>query len=167
MMRRASPGHHLPVDIKAQWVRTSWTKSSRGAPAATQRNAAPAAFVLPAIAPTLVHQVLMDENDGFQAHESVRRLDPEEVSLTIADDRLRVELIANPFGMPRRWRRPPAVRLAQGEWLRWQINYRFVYPSSGTWTYRLDTLNLAYGQVAPDTFLSTPTHYTDEQAPLR
>ncbi len=45
--------------------------------------------------------------------------------------------------MPRGWRRLPAVRLSPGQWLRWQINYRFAYPTalSGGWTYRLDTLS--------------------------
>jgi hypothetical protein len=111
----------------------------------------------------------MREQDGFVAHESTQYLEPdsEDVALTCTDDRLRVELAATPFGMPRRWRRPPAVRLARGEWVRWQINYRFVGSSGGDWTYRLDTLNLAYGQVAANTFLGVPTHSVDERGPLR
>lgn len=157
------------VDVLAQWVRTSWTKSSRGGPAASRRNAVPVAFVLPALTQPLVHEVLMREQDGFVAHESTQYLEPdsEDVALTCTDDRLRVELAVTPFGMPRRWRRPPAVRLARGEWVRWQINYRFVGSSGGDWTYRLDTLNLAYGQVAANTFLGAPTHSVDERGPLR
>ncbi|WP_326797038.1 hypothetical protein [Streptomyces sp. NBC_01808] len=80
---------------------------------------------------------------------------------------LRVELVVTPFGMPRRWRRPPAVRLARGEWLRWQVNYRFAGTHGDEWTYRLDTLNIAYGPTATDLFLSTPTHSVDELATLR
>jgi hypothetical protein len=127
------------------------------------------AFVLPALTPPLVHEVLMREQDGFVAQDSVQHVAPssEDVSLTSTDDRLRVELMVTPFGNPRRWRRPPAARLARGEWVRWQINYRFVESSSGDWTYRLDTLNLAYGQVAANTFLGVPTHIVDERGPLR
>ncbi|MFF7705387.1 hypothetical protein [Streptomyces lydicus] len=64
--------------------------------------------------------------------------------------------------------RPPAVRLAPGQWVRWQLNYRF---SSMTgmqdWSYWLDTFNIAYGPANADVFLSTPTVFVDEQGPLR
>jgi hypothetical protein len=33
-----------PMEAVVQWVRTSWTKRSRGEPGAARRNAAPAAF---------------------------------------------------------------------------------------------------------------------------
>ncbi|MFE1443640.1 hypothetical protein [Streptomyces sp. NPDC058739] len=89
------------------------------------------------------------------------------VLLREVDGLLRVQLVATPFGMPRRWRRPPAVRLARGEWLRWQINYRFTGPCGGEWTYRLDTLNIAHGHARPDLFLGTPTRYVNELASLR
>ena len=72
-----------------------------------------------------------------------------------ADGRLRVELVVTPFGMPRRWRRPPAVRLSRSEWVRWQVNYRFPYESG--WSYRLDTLNLAYSLESSDVFTGVPT----------
>lgn len=84
----------------------------------------------------------------------------------VADGRLRVELVATPFGMPRRWRRPPAVWLRPGEWVRWQINYRFT-DFDGDWNYRLDTLNLAHGEVAANTFPGTPARVVDERSSLR
>jgi hypothetical protein len=37
----------------------------------------------------------------------------------------------------------------------------------GEWVYRLDTLNVAYGPVAPDAFLSVPARYIKELASLR
>ncbi|MFJ1560592.1 hypothetical protein [Streptomyces mirabilis] len=89
------------------------------------------------------------------------------VLLREVDGLLRVQLVATPFGMPRRWRRPPAVRLARGEWLRWQINYRFTGSSGGEWAYRLDTLNIVHGPARPDLFLGTPTRYVNELASLR
>ena len=64
------------------------------------------------------------------------------------------------------WRLPPAVRLAFGQWLRWQVNYRFG-GSSDDWWYRLDTLNILYGRGPADVFLSEPDRYVNELASLR
>jgi len=70
--------------------------------------------------------------------------------------------------MPRRWRRPPAVRLVRDEWLRWQVNYRFGSSWGGDWTYRLDTLNLIHGPAGSrDVFLGEPTCYVSELGSLR
>lgn len=154
-----------------QLVSTSWTKQSRGGAAATRRNAAPIAFPLPALPPPFTHEVLIREHDGFQPQFTIREGLPESapdpaIHLEEADGRLRVQLNLTPFGTPRRWRRPPARRLAHGDWLRWQINYRFE-DSNGEWTYRLDTLNIAYGPTPADLFLGTPTHHVDELASLR
>jgi hypothetical protein len=156
------------VEVVAQWVRTSWTTASRGGTAAARRNAVPVAFVLPVVTPPVTHDVRLRERDDFVAHEVVQEAepDPEDVLLRWSDDRLRVELVATPFGMPRRWRRPPAVWLRPGEWVRWQINYRFT-DHDGDWTYRLDTLSLAHGPVATNTFLGTPTRVVDERSSLR
>jgi len=50
-------------------------------------------------------------------------------------------------------------------WVRWRVNYRF--PDEDSWSYRLDTLNLAYGPVPSDVFMGTPTLSVDERASLR
>jgi hypothetical protein len=154
-----------------QWVRTSWTKASRGGPTAARRNAAPIAFPLPAAVGPLVHEVVMREEKNFAPHAEHRVGIPaeHEVELRLVDDRLRVMLVANAWGMPRRNRRPPAVLLKPGEWLRWQINYRFSgsRPWGHQWSYRLDTLNIANGPVALDAFLGEPRHLVDERAFLR
>jgi hypothetical protein len=159
------------VDVLAQWVRTSWTKQSRGGPAAARRNAAPVGFALPTGRRPIVHSVAMHESRAFQPEESVFDGEPDrtEVILQERDGRLRVELVVDPFAAPRRVRRPPAVWLDRGEWVRWQINYRFSWPMTrgGEWHYRLDTLNLAYGLAATDAFLSDPPRYVDERASLR
>lgn len=68
--------------------------------------------------------------------------------------------------MPRRQSRPPAVLLAAGEWVRRQINYTFVGSCGGAWSYRLDTLNLAHGQVSAESFLGDPDYYVDERGYL-
>lgn len=159
------------VDVVIQRIRTSWTKQSRGGPEAAIRNAAPVAFPLPSVTPPFVHEVWMREAEDFQPRFEIRAglpgsADDAGVFLRPEDDgRLRVQPAVTPFGIPRRTRRPPAVRLVQGEWLRWQINYRFAY--GGAWTYRLDTLNIANGTVPEVLFMGAPTHHVDELTGLR
>jgi hypothetical protein len=157
------------VDAIVQVVRTSWTKRSRGGLEAARRNAAPEGLVLPTTRPPLVHEVLIDEAVGFEPREVARGelAAVELVQLRLEHGLLRVQCPVTPWGMPRRWRRPPAVRLAPGEWLRWQVNYRFAGSCGGDWSYRLDTLNVAHGPVAPEVFLGVPTRHVDERAGLR
>lgn len=164
---------HESVDVIIQWVRTWWTKESRGGPAAAVRNAVPAGFTLPPTASPFVHEVTVRESEGFQPHFDTRT----GLSTTAAEagmflklersGRLKVQLIPAAFGIPHRRRRPPAVRLEQGEWLRWQINYRFVRLSGGAWTYRLDTLNIVNGPSPTTVFTGTPSRHVDERAALR
>lgn len=111
----------------------------------------------------------MSERDGFEPHESER--DVRQVGLSLRDegDRLRVLARVEPlFGLPPRPRRPPAVRLASGQWVRWQLNYRFSSAAGiRDWSYRLDTFNVAFGPVDPNVFLSEPTVLVDECGPVR
>ena len=160
------------MEVVVQWVRTSWTKQSRAEPGAGRRSAAPAGFLLPRVQPPFVHQVTMGEDDGFQPHFTVHQGLPGTgpgcgVLLDEDNGLIRVQLTVTPFGMPRRWRRPPAVRIAPGDWLRWQVNYRFAGTGDGDWTYRLDTVNVACGLAAAEVFLGVPTRYVNELAPLR
>ena len=167
----AATMHNDRVEAVVQWVRTSWTRHSRGGVAATRRNAAPVAFLLPGEPAPFIHEVTMRESDEFRPQAAVRTGlpgDSDPVFLEEEDGLLRVQLIVTPFGMPRRWRRPPALRLARGEWVRWQVNYRFSHSWEGDWTYRLDTLNLVHGPAGPrDLFLGGPTYHVSELAPLR
>lgn len=118
------------VEVVAQWVRTSWTKRSRGGDAAARRNAVPACFPLPTVGAPLVHEVLMHEHEDFRPHGQTRTELPaaDGVDLRQFGDRLRVQLVPSVWMMPRRDRRPPAIYLHRGQWVRWQINYR----TSGT-----------------------------------
>jgi len=113
----------------------------------------------------------MWERDEFKPRAAIRAGlpgDDDPVFLQEANGLLRVQLTVTPFGMPRRWRRPPAVRLACGEWVRWQVNYRFSNSWEDDWTYRLDTLNLLYGPAGSrDLFLGEPTYTVSELASLR
>lgn len=155
------------VDVIAQLVRTKWTKRSRGGAGAARRNATPTAFLLPSVHPPLTHTVVMDERDGFEPAESLEYARPDNAIVLLKEvyGRLRVHPgAAN--GLPQRKRRPPAVWLAHGEWIQWQVNYRFSGYSI-EWIYRLDTWNIAYGEAKPDTFTTgTPTRYVDERARL-
>jgi hypothetical protein len=152
------------MDVVAQWVRTSWTTLSRGGAEATRRNAVPVAFTLPEPGSPLSHEVVADEWTRFAPRWRVWHAEPErdDVELTEEDGALRVHLVPAPFGRPTRWRRPPAVRLAAGQWVRWRINYRFPAMCCGDPTYRQDTLNLAYGRVSTTVFHGKPTRCVDE-----
>jgi hypothetical protein len=131
----------------------------------------PIAFSLPEQPLSFVHDVAMRERDEFKPHAAVRPGLPgadDPVLLREEDGVLRVQLTVTQSGMPRRWRRPPAVRLARGEWLRWQVNYRFGSSWGGDWTYRLDTLNLVHGRPGSrDLFLGKPSYYVNELGSLR
>ncbi|MFC6885566.1 MULTISPECIES: hypothetical protein [Actinomadura] len=160
------------METVVQWVRTSWTKRSRGHPGADRRNAAPTSFRLPSMRAPFVHEVFLNERDDFRPRFEARPGLPDRstgcgVSLREEDGLLLVELVASPYGMPRRWRRPPVVRVADGEWLRWSINYRFAGTNGGEWSYRLDTFNVAHGTTSADVFLGAPTRHVDELAALR
>ncbi|MFE4450667.1 hypothetical protein [Streptomyces sp. NPDC056796] len=157
------------MDVTVQWIRTSWTKESRGGEAAARRNAVPAGFRLPPVPPSAAHVVRLHERDGFAPHESQQSLREVDVQLRERDGRLRVLPRVQPlFGLPPRPRRPPAVRLAPGQWVRWQLNYRFSSAAGVRgWSYWLDTFNIAYGPAAADVFLSPPTVLVDERGPVR
>lgn len=136
------------VDIVAQWVRVSWTKRSRGGSAAALRNAVPVAFPLPEIVAPLTHGVVVREWENFEPKSSAQHPTPDKshVSLRQEDDRLRVALLVYRYGVTeqRLRRRPPTVRLTDGDRLRWQINYRFIRASyGGEWIYQLDSGNVS------------------------
>ncbi|WP_055633446.1 hypothetical protein [Streptomyces griseoruber] len=156
------------MDAVVQWVCTSWTKKSRGGSEAGCRNAAPTAFLLPPGMSAGLHEVAMRESDSFEPRTQVRDLSAPGTILREADGLLRVDPPeVSMFAMPRRNRRPPAVRLAPGQWLRWQINYRFVGHCDGAWSYQLETFNILYGSATPDVFLGMPTRNVDERRSLR
>jgi hypothetical protein len=113
--------------------------------------------------------VLMREADDFRPTETVEDLAAVDVSLHATDGRLRVlPRVSRLFGLPPRPRRPPAVRLVPGQWVRWQLNYRFSSAAGmADWSYWLDTFNIAYGPVDPEAFLGTPDHVVDERGPVR
>ncbi|MFD6493479.1 hypothetical protein ACFV99_23735 [Streptomyces sp. NPDC059944] len=156
------------MDVVVQRIRTSWTKKSRGGPGAARRNAAPTAFSSPPRFNATFHEVAMRESDSFEPHVQVRDLSAPGTILREVDGLLRVDPPeVSMFAMPRRDRRPPAVRLAPGQWLQWQINHRFVGRCDGAWSYRLETFNIVYGSAARDVFLGAPTRRVDERRSLR
>ncbi len=154
------------MDVVAQRVRTTWTKRSRGGPAAATRNRVPVAFPLPDGA--RLHEVHVDESTGFVPRFERRTLDElDGVRLRETDGGLSVQLELAPMSWPVREWRPAPVHLRSGEWLRRQINYRFgsTCECSAQWRYQLDRLNLAYGAVPG--FAGTPARTVIERGDLR
>ncbi|MCG8923776.1 hypothetical protein [Lentzea sp. CC55] len=157
------------MDVVVQWVRTEWTKRSRGAPESVKRNSVPVGFALPHREPA-VHEVRLREWEDFApvwSPES-REVDRVHVMLREEDGVLAVQLHDTMMATPHRKVRPSPVRLSPGEWVRWQINHRWARPRDGGWNYLLTTLNLAYGPIG-DTklFLGRPTRHVDERTHLR
>ncbi|ANZ36178.1 hypothetical protein BBK82_08990 [Lentzea guizhouensis] len=160
------------MDVVVQVVRISWTRLSRGGDTAALRNAAPVGFPLHGNG-FGVTEVRLHESGAFVPEWGPVRSDDRgevrDLSLKEEDGRLRVLVRDNPFYAPRRDRRPPAVRIPRGEWVRWQINHRFGGCACGSeWVYELVTMNVAYGVVRdPGVFLGEPTKFVDERAWLR
>lgn len=153
-----------------QRIRTSWTKRSRGCPDASRRNAAPVGLALPVIRADLLHEVTIDEVGGFiPSAVTGDTNDLNDIDLDLTNGRLRVYCRIDQYGRPQGDRRPPAVRINVGEWLRWQVNYRFGQAClcGNDWSYRLDTVNVALAPAAPDLFLGPPTRHVDERIRLR
>jgi hypothetical protein len=160
----------VDVDVMAQLIRITWTKRSRGGSAAARRNSAPIAFPLPADGAPLLHEIDMAERDDFHPRSSVRRElpDPGQVAMHEAGRLLSIELRPVPGTNPARWYRGSMVLLRPGQWLRWQINYRISGHCDGEWSYRLDTLNLAYRPGGAATaFAGVPARFLDERTNLR
>ncbi|MFF3889919.1 hypothetical protein [Streptomyces sp. NPDC001914] len=156
------------MDAVVQRVSTSWTKKSRGGSEAARRNAAPTAFLLPPGLRSGLHEVAMLESESFEPRTQVRDLSEPGTILREVDGLLRVDPPeVSMFSMPRRDRRPPAVRLALGQWLQWHVNHRFVGRCEGAWSYRLETFNILYGAAMPDVFLGVPSRRVDERRHLR
>ncbi|MFJ8965970.1 hypothetical protein ACIRG5_41930 [Lentzea sp. NPDC102401] len=157
------------MDVTVQWVHISWTKRSRGGIAATRRNAVPIGFVVPDASTPFAHLVTMSEQHDFQPSDTITDVTSVDVSLREAGGRLRVLPRISPlFAQPPRPRRPPAVWLAPGQWVRWHLNYRFSSASGmQDWSYWLDTFNIAYGSVEDDVFVGAPSRLVDERGPVR
>ncbi|WP_063798897.1 hypothetical protein [Nocardia sp. NRRL S-836] len=163
------------MDAVVQVVRTSWTKSSRGGNEAAVRNSAPVGFPLGGTGPGVTEVRLREENGFAPEWGSVRadfwdanRWTVGDLSLKEQDGRLRVFVDDDKHYAPRRRRRPTAVRIRAGEWVRWQINHRYAGCACGSqWRYSLVTVNVAYGVRDVGVFLGEPTKLVDERAWLR
>ncbi|WP_430780018.1 hypothetical protein [Actinoplanes sp. G11-F43] len=157
-----------------QWVTTEWTRISRGGRGAALRSSVPQGFRLPSPRRGGVHEVKITERNDFEPVETVGAEPPERepgltrsgLRLVRADKGVRVELLLARHGAPSRPRRPPAVWLGPGEWLRWQVNYRMSGPLNEG-GYRQDTLNIAVGSADPELFFGEPTRHIDERGLLR
>lgn len=155
------------IDVAVQLVKTTWTKASRGGGEASRRNSVPTLFPAADQARPCWQEISQDELDGFTPRMTVTTGIPGKalIALTESADLLRVLPRPISYGSPHRRRRPPAVRLARTEWLRWRINYR--YHSHQGWIYRLDTWNIAYRPASSEVFVGPPRFDVDELAWMR
>lgn len=155
------------MQVVVQWISTSWTKRSRGEPAATLRNAVPDGLPLPDLTMPLLHRVTAREADGFLLHEEVsHELPHRQVVLQPVDDGLRVQ-VEPPFGVPVRPHRPHII-LGPNDWVRWQINSRSSTASGmGDWYYVSHTFNIGYGDIEAAAFCGESPHLIDERGFLR
>ena len=154
-----------------QRISTWWTKESRGAPAATARNSAPIAFPLPPDFTSGLHDVVMREATDFEPTERTADLADTELGLPLqaVGGSLHIRPPERyPGSVIIRNRRPPAVNLDAGQWLRWQINHCLIAWSGGPSHYVLQTFNVYFGPPpGPRIFLSTPARSLDERSRLR
>jgi len=168
--------HDHQVDVVVQRISTWWTKESRGAPAATARNTAPIAFELPPDFAFGLHDIVMREATGFEPQSHTGEL--ADAELGEAGLGLPVQVIGRTLHVrpPERYpgsvvirnRRPPAVNLDAGQWVRWQINHCLISWSGGPSHYVLETYNVYFGPPPePGIFLDTPTRSVDERSRLR
>lgn len=156
------------MEVTVQRVQTWWTKASRGGAAAAVRNSAPTAFPLPPGFVSGLHDVVLREFEEFAPVARVLDLADAGLELRVTDGLLRIgPPVTSVFSMPRRISRPPALRIAPGQWIQWLINYRLVGSRGGEWHYRLDTFNVAYGPVVVDVFTGCPDRRIDERSWLR
>ena len=164
-----------------QIVRTHWTKRSRGGPAAARRAALPRAFLLeraPGYGELFLDELVLWEPDfsptrRIRPHTAVGDLPAADgVRLLREGDLLRVQFAfpAN-GGAPLRSTVDPAgntvplvqdvCRLAPDQWARVEWNARTSSIDTGEWSYRLITVNVAFGtEFERDLFASTPPSAT-------
>ena len=146
--------------VVAQYITVTWTKASRGMPAAATRNAVPEAFPVPVLPgpPWILawHAVAADEASGFApAHEVevdrqwVRR---QPVRIRVDDRGLHVAVWVP--GTPPGRRLGVRPRVDEPVRLRWNRRYA---GSSTEWIYQKYVLNLVACTEMPaaDTFVST------------
>ncbi|GAA1540263.1 hypothetical protein GCM10009678_23300 [Actinomadura kijaniata] len=148
----------MPMDVSVQWVRTSWTKRSRGAPGAVRRNACPLAFPLPDAPQPFLHRVTMAEWEDFRPRfRSAGELPPTRWVRFEERDGLLVVGFPGVTGS-----RPRSLPLRRRQTLRlrttWAESVSYYNP---TRIYHHDTFNIAYGPVSAEVFLRPPSREVD------
>lgn len=172
--------------IVVQRLVTHWTKASRGAPAASARNATPEALALPAAllsaeAACLHHAVDFREGRAFQPEERAGTDGhvspmapwlgkPCSVRFDLAPGRLDVSFrrdsdLGDGSGRPPDG---PCFVLAPGQWGRVAFNGVFGDHDTGEWYYEKEVFNVAHVDAATaDLFLAAPTFACLHMARLR
>jgi hypothetical protein len=155
--------------IVAQRVLTEWTKRSRGAPAATRRNAVPEGFPVPS--GTGAHLVAARERDDFVPAEVVSDGVPG-VRWEVRDGRLAVTAATDVWCrcftvFPQRAEKV-VLLLEPGTWGRWRVNFRLWEDfNSSEWHYQKWVVNVAHRVPAMNgLFLGSPDVRVDDLVQL-
>jgi len=156
-MKRPSADVRLPPSPEnrdltciVQIVVSSWTKASRGAPAAGLRNAVPLSFSLPTgytVGQVLLHEVSCDEGLNFSARIAPRlravsagQLAAHRLSVCCRKEDVEIAFSGAPLA-PATGRPSDQVVLVPGQWLRIVTNRRIAVEY--TWAYRRFVYNIA------------------------
>jgi hypothetical protein len=162
--------------IIVQHIVTVWTKQSRGMPGSKTRASVPKALGFPlSSAPgdsILVHKVVFEEQDSFQAHEKAVAAESDNHYWSLwfereSSIRVRFDYCQLSHGLPvRKPTRQLIFDLAQGDLGSLCINGRFA-SYSGQW-YMDHVVNIAHvDEPSPRLFLdSVPSRIVDKRAAL-
>jgi hypothetical protein len=167
----------MPTRIIIQYIRTTWTKASRGGNNARRRNLLPRCLPLPLecfTARCAVHRAEFSEHSEFRLVESVAKasslfeLGIRDLAMELDGDCLLVHLLRDPQNAAaanRVYRDEPgnvvdkirAFALQAGEWGQLRYNGRYVDFDTGHWWYEQSVCNIAlFSDVAADRFVATP-----------
>jgi len=154
--------------LVVQHIQVIWTKASRGAPGAVQRNAVPEVFELPPAivgqtADLLVHQVIVRESNAFTPRIG------DVVNEVLAPLALGMLELRPEEGLARVVTRDgPTLVVPLGEWGRIRTNCRHSDYDTGQWYYSKDVVNVAVC-ARPDRglFQGEPDQYVDAERRLR
>jgi len=141
------------VQTIIQIIETQWTKKSRGAPAASARNAIPEVLPIPDSGlahPAVLHHILFSEGTNFLAgacsglacfseHDSTKW----RVRITPSGGELEIQFFGTPFTQTT-GRATESILLEANTWLQMVANRRI---SEGDgWAYRKFVYNIYYGR---------------------
>ncbi|MFF5083214.1 hypothetical protein ACFY36_39735 [Actinoplanes sp. NPDC000266] len=162
--------------IVVQRVRVRWGAASRGAPHADLRRGLERPFPLPpsgGASDVVVHDVLLDEVDGYAPCERLRSGGTEiaaegGVCVRVEGDAVTVRGGRSWVAFPRRGGATRLFTLQPGQVGRYRANFRITgCACNPCWYYESQLVHVSNGRVEQDAFLSgAPSHDVDDRVHL-